>query len=82
MDYRGTVSDYGLGIWFLKESDLVPGYLDYFFGYTPLDTEKDDQSYIWYRFSRDDLQAITFVQTMIAILEKHDNGEPRSKLFH
>ena len=67
-------------IQFLKESDLVPRYLDYIFGFTSSGPEKG--KYIRYDFSKDDLTAITSVQTMIAILEKHENGNPNYEVFH
>jgi hypothetical protein len=69
-------------IQFLGESDLMPGEIDYVFGSPDLSADEDDQSYIRYYFSQDDFQAITSVQSMIAILEKNDDGDPESKVFH
>ena len=67
-------------IQFLKESDLVQCRLEYVFGFTTSGPEKG--KYISYSFSKDELETISSVQTMIAVLEKHENGDPTCEVFH
>lgn len=68
-------------IQFLKESDLVPGHLYYYFGFPDPTSDKDDEKYIRYTFSQNDFNAITSVQTMIAVLERDEDGSPTREVF-